>query len=312
MAIGDLHEWAQLHGNWDLASDSASYEGYESDKDDAGLLIAADTHAITRGSITATVNFEKEEPDSQARIVVGYEPEHEGYIAIGLGGHDACLVVEEREPQYPHLLRIKVAGRAPTKTWPQTQRLTVHVKGRRLILMVNGASVLATLLPRALRSGEKVGLSAWGPRPVSFESIAIDREPPLVFVVMQFDGYERLYEDVIRPLESTLRLNLRRVDEVEHPGSIIADIEDGIAEADLVIAEITESNANVFYEVGFAYALSKPVVLIAKRSRKKLPFDLLVERCLFYEDSTEALPAVADALKGRVQAGLARTEWPID
>jgi hypothetical protein len=143
---------------------------------------------------------------------------------------------------------------------------------------------------------------------VSFDSIAVEREAPVAFVVMQFGGYETIYADVIRPIKDP-GVDIKRVDELLHPGSIIAAIEHGIAESDLVIAEITEANANVFYEVGYAYALEKPVLLLARRGRE-LPFALLVQRCYFYGSDPDGLAIAASELRKRVEEGLARGEQP--
>src|SRR5262250_1329054 len=46
------------------------------------------------------------------------------------------------------------------------------------------------------------------------------------------------------------------------PASIIEDIIRGIETAQIVIAEITPTNENVFYEVGYAHALKKPTILL--------------------------------------------------
>jgi hypothetical protein len=54
--------------------------------------------------------------------------------------------------------------------------------------------------------------------------------------------------------------------------------------ADIVIAEITPLNANVFYELGDAHALKKTTILLA-RGDAALPFDIQSFRVVFYNDS---------------------------
>ncbi|WP_350433328.1 hypothetical protein ABIS04_09550 [Shewanella sp. H8] len=51
------------------------------------------------------------------------------------------------------------------------------------------------------------------------------------------------------------------------------DIIKGIIESDLIVADLTDSNANVYYELGIAHALQKKVVLITQEI-DELPFDL--------------------------------------
>ncbi|WP_321794997.1 hypothetical protein [Caballeronia sp. J97] len=66
------------------------------------------------------------------------------------------------------------------------------------------------------------------------------------------------------------------------PTTIVDDIWQGIREAKLLIAELTDWNPNVFYELGLAHAISKPVILISK-SIDDVPFDLRSIRVLVYD-----------------------------
>lgn len=67
---------------------------------------------------------------------------------------------------------------------------------------------------------------------------------------------------------------------------MIADVQRQIRESRVVIAEITPVNPNVYYEVGFADAISKPVILIADGGKlEQLPFDVRAFRTLFYENT---------------------------
>jgi predicted nucleotide-binding protein len=61
------------------------------------------------------------------------------------------------------------------------------------------------------------------------------------------------------------------------PGASLADvITDAIASADLVIADISKANPNVFYELGYAHALRKnTILLVSKDASPKLPSDLI-------------------------------------
>ena len=70
----------------------------------------------------------------------------------------------------------------------------------------------------------------------------------------------------------------------------------------MIIADIStlppndEINANVFFEVGYAHALSKPVILLARKGTP-LPFDVRSFRVLFYEDSIGGKARLDDSLK---------------
>lgn len=65
-------------------------------------------------------------------------------------------------------------------------------------------------------------------------------------------------------------------------GKIINQIWSGIKAAKVLVAELTDRNPNVFYELGLAHALDKPVVLIAS-NEKDVPFDLQHIRVIYYD-----------------------------
>ena len=104
------------------------------------------------------------------------------------------------------------------------------------------------------------------------------------FVVMPFgpplgDYYKKIYEPAIQKAG----LNPVRADnEIFGTGKIIDQIWSGINNAKVLIAELTDRNANVFYELGLAHALKKPVVLISSND-KDVPFDLQHIRVIYYD-----------------------------
>ena len=56
----------------------------------------------------------------------------------------------------------------------------------------------------------------------------------------------------------------------------------GIHAAKVLVAELTNRNPNVFYELGLAHALSKPVVLVSS-NEGDIPFDLKYIRVIYYD-----------------------------
>ena len=75
-----------------------------------------------------------------------------------------------------------------------------------------------------------------------------------------------------------------RADEILRPGLIINDILEQISSAFIVIADLTNQNPNVFYELGVRHALSPRTILIA-RSIKDIPSDLTGNRAISYDIS---------------------------
>lgn len=76
-------------------------------------------------------------------------------------------------------------------------------------------------------------------------------------------------------------------------GDIVSRIKVRIRVAQLIIADITGDNPNVFYEVGYAEGLKKKIILISQN--QKIPFDLRNQRCIYY--SPRKINALEDKLK---------------
>jgi hypothetical protein len=100
--------------------------------------------------------------------------------------------------------------------------------------------------------------------------------PPQVFIIAPFDpDGQRLQNTVRNAIEEAGFRVARRNDAVRPGAELASSILDGIREADLIIADVSRPNPNVFYEMGFAHALGKPTFLLFDiRSGSSLPSDL--------------------------------------
>jgi hypothetical protein len=91
------------------------------------------------------------------------------------------------------------------------------------------------------------------------------------------------YEKVFKPaIEKTGLLPVRADAEIFGTGKIIDQIWRGINAAKVLVAELSTRNPNVFYELGLAHALNKPVVLISS-NEPDVPFDLQHIRVIYYD-----------------------------
>jgi len=79
------------------------------------------------------------------------------------------------------------------------------------------------------------------------------------------------------------------------PSGILEKIFDSIKRADVVVAEVSTPNANVYYEVGFAHALGKPVILLT-RDVSKAPFDLRNHKHIVYANIVDLRKQLARML----------------
>lgn len=111
---------------------------------------------------------------------------------------------------------------------------------------------------------------------------------PNVFVVMSFKEsgqYKDLYASIKRVC-SEFDYDAKRVDESNLHKRIISEIMKQVRQSAFVIADVTESKPNVFYELGFADGVGKEVILVAQKGTE-LPFDITDVPVLFWESFTD-------------------------
>ena len=81
----------------------------------------------------------------------------------------------------------------------------------------------------------------------------------------------------------------------------------GIRAADICFAEITTDNPNVWYELGYAIAAGKPVILACTDERARFPFDIQHRRVIRYKtESTSDFEVVKLAITTQMEAALER------
>ncbi len=105
-----------------------------------------------------------------------------------------------------------------------------------------------------------------------------------IFVVMPFaDEFKPIFDECIKPAAAALKLSARRADDFFSKHQILHEIIQAIIGCKVVIADCTGRNANVFYEIGFAHAYDKPVIMLANKSETQIPFDLNQFRRIEYQ-----------------------------
>jgi hypothetical protein len=102
------------------------------------------------------------------------------------------------------------------------------------------------------------------------------------FVIMPFGlWFDEYYEEIFRGAIEKNGLQVVRADELYRPGSIVQDIWRLTNKATMMLADLSQKNANVFYELGLAHALNKPVILVTDNI-DDVPFDLRALRVIPY------------------------------
>ena len=91
-------------------------------------------------------------------------------------------------------------------------------------------------------------------------------------------------------------LQVLRADDIDRAGSFIKDILESLYGSYVVIADLTEQNPNVFYELGVRHALSPRTILIAQ-SIDDIPSDLREYRTIVYDTSAKGAATFSSRLK---------------
>lgn len=126
-------------------------------------------------------------------------------------------------------------------------------------------------------------------------------ESDLCFVLMPFrKELEAVYSDHIKKVMNSLNMKCVRADDLFSNSVIIDDIWDLINRARLVIADLTNKNPNVFYEIGLAHVVGRPVVLITQ-SIDDIPFDLRHLRNIVYEYTPRGMQKFEESLQNTLK-----------
>ena len=130
------------------------------------------------------------------------------------------------------------------------------------------------------------------------EQIRKELEGVFAFVIMPFnERMDLVYEGSIKRACTELDMLCERVDEQIFNDAIVNRIYEQIRKTDLVIAELSEPNPNVYYELGFARALGKKIVLLTESSAR-IPYDLQAYKHLVYDDRLTLLEKLPQFLAG--------------
>jgi len=107
------------------------------------------------------------------------------------------------------------------------------------------------------------------------------------FVAMPFGtkegiDFNRVYDDLIKPALENAGFEVFRADEERRAGNIRTDMFQELLLADLVVADLSIDNPNVWYELGVRHALRARGVVPIQCHRDYMPFDVYVDRTLRY------------------------------
>ena len=133
------------------------------------------------------------------------------------------------------------------------------------------------------------------------------------FVIQPFDAdkFDRRFEEVYSPAIKAAGLDPYRVDRDPAVDVPIDAIESGIRVAAVCLADITTDNPNVWYELGFAFASGRPVVMACsdERTGKKYPLDIQHRTVIEYKaHSPSDFVALQSKITNRIKALITKTD----
>lgn len=125
---------------------------------------------------------------------------------------------------------------------------------------------------------------------------------------------DQVFHHVVQPVFKELGYQSERADQIAEPGLITSQVIQRVLTADMVVADLTGRNPNVFYELAVRHASRKPLVQVIKKG-EQIPFDVAGMRTIQLDlqdlDSVESVKADIRSQVAVIEAGDGTIENPI-
>lgn len=125
---------------------------------------------------------------------------------------------------------------------------------------------------------------------------------------------DKVLKHIITPSVEPFGYDVIRADKISEPGIITTQIIQYIVDSALVVADLTDRNPNVFYELALRHAIRKPLVQLIKKG-ETIPFDVAATRIIHFDiqdlDSVDqAKNEIANQIKA-IESGKNEADNPI-
>ena len=114
---------------------------------------------------------------------------------------------------------------------------------------------------------------------------------------------DQVMKHIVKPAAQANELTAVRSDEGV-PGVITHQIIEHVLKDRMVVADLSDQNANVFYEVALRHAFRQPIVVMIKKGQK-LPFDVHNIRAIFYDLDLDGAADAREEVAGQIKAAMA-------
>ncbi len=147
-----------------------------------------------------------------------------------------------------------------------------------------------------------------------------DKENIKIFVIMPFGkrgtqehrNNSHRYNNFIKPALEEFSNHVKRADEFEHLGNINKDIIEYLFYSQIVIADLSGKNANVFYELGVRHTLRRNSTIPIVKNGESILFDISTYRTIFYDDDENGLRTLQSELRSKIIKVLNQSPLHID
>lgn len=126
------------------------------------------------------------------------------------------------------------------------------------------------------------------------------------FVIQPFDNgkFDKRFNDTFEPAIKAAGYDAYRIDRDLSADILIEKIEETIRESDICFAEISTNNPNVWYELGYALACGKNVVIVCSNEREgPFPFDIRHRHIIIYSTESQSdFEKAANSITSKIKA----------
>jgi hypothetical protein len=138
-----------------------------------------------------------------------------------------------------------------------------------------------------------------------FESKEIKPQSGTCFILMPFAAkFNKVYSTIREVFESDeITFTCKRADDIRGGGHVMESVLQEIGESEIIIADLTGSNPNVFYELGITHMVKNAnKVILLTQDIKSMPFDLNSYRSIVYKEGAVGAKKLKSDLQNAINA----------
>jgi len=239
------------------------------------------------GEIETEIIFEGDITQSICDVVFSFEPINYTMLTVGLGNSVQFCCIKYYDGFNKNWNMLACQGSLNQIIPNNPYKLKLIKTGSYIKVFVNDIYILGYILlfnnfhlfPR------QIGFWCSSFGQIVIKNFKVKTNLAKAFVIMPFKSpFNEFYEKIIKKVCKDLNIEVKRGDEIISTNVVMQDIIQDINYSNFIIAEVSEINPNVYYELGYAHALNKPVILLAKKDTK-IPFDISPYRIIYYDDN---------------------------